>query len=469
MRAVTAAPPAPSQSRTELRTMLSHAASVWIGQAAVMAFGVVDTVVAGRHSDLSLAALAVGSAVFITVYVSLFGLLSALLPIWAELHGARRPADLGRSVRQALYVCALASVLGMALLLHAGALLRLARVPPELQPVAASYLAVVGWSLPAALLFRAFSNLCQSLGRPHLVSRLQVISLFVKVPLSIWLTFGGAGVPELGVVGRAWATFAVHYVMLGLALWLLRTQALFAPLALWRRVERPHAPTLVAFARLGLPAALTVLVEITSFTLMALFIARLGTTATAAHQIAANVTTLLYMTPLSLAIATSARVGYWRGAGDETRARQVALQGSVLALALALLAAALVWLAGHGIAALYTPHAGVALLAAQLLAWVALLHVADATQTLAIFVLRCYRVTLAPLLVYCVLLWGFGLGGGYALAYRGLGPLAAQQSPTAFWQAAAGALLVTALLMQWLLRRVSRRASRPAIARSALA
>ena len=129
--------------------MAGHAGSVWVGQVAVMAFGVVDTIVAGRHSDLSLAALAVGSAVFITVYVSLFGLLSALLPIWAELHGARRLTQLGRSARQSLYVCALASALGMAVLLFSTPLLRLAEVPPDLQPVAANYLAVVGWSLPA--------------------------------------------------------------------------------------------------------------------------------------------------------------------------------------------------------------------------------------------------------------------------------------------------------------------------------
>lgn len=438
--------------------MASHAGSVWIGQVAVMAFGVVDTIVAGRHSDLSLAALAVGSAVFITVYVSLFGLLSALLPIWAELHGGRNLAELGRSVRQSLYVCALASALGMAVLLFSTPLLQLAEVPPDLQPVAASYLAVVGWSLPAALLFRAFSNLCQSLGKPQLVSWLQVVSLFVKVPLSVWLTFGGAGVPELGVVGCAWGTFIVNWVLLGLALWLLRRQALFAPLGLWQRLERPHGPTLAAFARLGLPAALTVLVEITSFTLMALFVARLGTTATAAHQIAANVTALLYMTPLSLAIATSARVGYWRGAGDEARARKVALQGSAVALALAVLVSAAVFVARPGIASIYTAHAGVALLATRLLAWVALLHVADATQTLAIFVLRCYRVTLAPFVAYCVLLWGFGLGGGYVLAYRGLGPWPAQESPAAFWQAAACALLATALGVQAMLRRVSRRA-----------
>jgi MATE family multidrug resistance protein len=65
--------------------------------------------------------------------------------------------------------------------------------------------------------------------------------------------------------------------------------------------------------QLGVPAGLAIMVEVTSFTLMALFIARQGTTAAAAHQIAANMAAVLYMVPLSLAIATSTRVSYWLG------------------------------------------------------------------------------------------------------------------------------------------------------------
>lgn len=453
-------PAAPhSRPASDLRVVASHAWAVFVGQLAVMGFGLVDTIVAGRHSDLSLAALSIGSAVFVTVYVSLMGLITALLPIWAELHGARREGEIGPSVRQSLYVCGAASVLGMAVLLHPAPILRWTEVPADLQPVATDYLAVVGWSLPAALLFRAFSTLSQALGKPQLVSWLQVISLAVKLPLSIWLTFGGAGVPELGVVGCGWATFVVNFLLCALAAWLLRTQPTYAALGLWRRLERPHGPTLRAFARLGVPAALTIGVEITSFTLMALFIARLGTTAAAAHQIAANVTALLYMAPLSLAVAASARVGWWRGAGDEARARAVALQSFSAAALIGCALAAIVFIAKSWIAAVYSTHAAVVLLAAQLLGWVALLHVSDAMQTVAIFLLRCYRVTLAPFIVYGTLLWGVGLAGGYLLAYRGLGPLAAQQSPVAFWQAAAGALLAVALLVQGMLRWVSRRAA----------
>lgn len=438
--------------------MVRDAGAVFVGQIAIMGFGVTDTIVAGRHSDLSLAALAIGSAVFIMVFVSLTGLVTALLPIWAELRGSGRLAQVGPSVRQCVYVCVAASVVGMALLLNPGLLLRATDVPPDMQPVAAQYLAVVGWSLPAALLFRAFSTLSQALGRPQWVSWLQLIALAVKVPLSIWLTFGGLGVPELGVVGCGWATFIVYWLLLALALWLLRTQAFFVPLQLWRRLEAPHAPTLLAFARLGVPAALTMLVEITSFTFMALLIARMGITAAAAHQIAANVTAMLYMVPLSLAIAASARVGWWRGAGNDAAARAVALQASHVAFGLALVLAVALLVGRSALASLYTPHAEVARLAAWLLAWVALLHVADGVQTVAIFLLRCWRVTLAPFLIYGLMLWGVGLAGGYLLAYRGIAGLAAQQSPAAFWKTAAVALVVVALLVQWLLRRVSRRA-----------
>ena len=71
-----------------------------------------------------------------------------------------------------------------------------------------------------------------------------------------------------------------------------------------QRLEAPDGPQLRQFARLGVPGGLAVLVEVSSFTLMALFIARLGTTASAAHQIASNLTAVAYMAPLALGLAT---------------------------------------------------------------------------------------------------------------------------------------------------------------------
>ncbi|MDR6215122.1 MATE family efflux transporter [Paracidovorax wautersii] len=447
---------------SERSIVLRHGATVLAGQLAVMAFGVADTIVAGRHSEEALAALSIGAAIFISVYVALMGLLQALLPVWAEQHGARAQSAIGASVRQSLYLWALASVAGMAVLLSPGAILRWTEVPQALRGDVERYLAIVAFALPPALLFRIYSTLNQALGRPQLVTWLQVGSLAIKVPLSIWFTFGGAGLAPQGVVGCAWATLAVNASLLALAIGMLRTQTMYRPLDLWRPLERPDPAQIGRFARLGVPAALSILVEVTSFTLMALFIARQGTLASAAHQIASNLTAVLYMVPLSLAIATSARVSYWRGAGDEAQARAVAWMGLRLAAGLGLALALLLLLGRAPLAGLYSSSAEVVALTAALLLWVAGYHVADALQTLCIFVLRSYGITLAPLVVYCVLLWGGGLAGGYLLAYRGLAGWGPTGSPAAFWAASAIALAVTAAAFSGMLLRVLRRRPVPA-------
>lgn len=442
---------------SELRVILRHAGTVLIGQLAVMAFGVADTMIAGRHSPQALATLSLASSIYISIYVALNGLVQALLPVWAELHGAGRPAAVGRSVRQALYVCAMASVLGIAALCWPDPWLAWTGVPAALWPQVREYLQVLALAVAPSLLFRLYSTLNQSLGLPRLVTWLQAGALLVKVPLSVVLTFGIGPWTGLGVVGCAWATFAVNTLMLLTGLWLLRTQDIYRPYRLWQGMEPPDTVQLRRFLALGIPAGLTIMVEVTSFTLMALFIARLGEVALASHQIAASMAAVLYMVPLSLGIATSARAGYWVGAGQHLRARQAVRTGLAIAAGMAVLCASGLALSRDTIAQAYAKDATVAAAAAVWLGLVGWYHLADALQAVCVFALRCWRVTLSPLLIYTALLWGLGLYGGYLLAYQGLGNWPATPSVKSFWLTSTAALVVVSLLLlarlEWAMRR----------------
>jgi len=93
---------------------------------------------------------------------------------------------------------------------------------------------------------------------------------------------------------------------------------------------------------------------------------------------------------------------------------------------------------------------------------VALYHVSDALQAISAFVLRCYRQTIAPLLVYTLLLWGVGVGLAYRWAYQGLGPLAARPSVDTFWISSTLALAVVSVLLVTLLMRASHQRTREA-------
>jgi MATE family multidrug resistance protein len=109
------------------------------------------------------------------------------------------------------------------------------------------------------------------------------------------------------------------------------------------------------------------------------------------------------------------------------------------------------------LAHLYSHDLSVVDQAATLLWCVALYHLVDGLQALGVFMLRCWRITVAPLVIYAILLWGLGLYGGYVLCYEGFGPWEPWHSASAFWLAGAAALLLTALafwvLLAWAMRR----------------
>ena len=443
---------------SELRIIARHAGTVLVGQLAVMSFGIADTLIAGRYSPQALAVLALASSIYISIYVALNGLLQALLPVWAELHGGGRQAEVGRSFRQALYIAGGAAVIGISGLWFPDLWLSATEVPEELWPDVRAYLRILAVALVPSLLFRLYGTLNQSLGHPRLVTWLQAGALLVKVPLSFALTFGAGGFAGLGVVGCAWATLMVNSLMMLSGLWLLRTQDIYQPYRLWRRPEPPDWPMIRRFLALGVPAGLSIMVEVTSFTLMALFIARLGAVALASHQIAASLAAVLYMVPLALGIASSARTGYWLGAGQARKARRAAGLGIVLAIGAALLGAALLFMGREALAHAFSTDPRVVQAATVWLGWVALYHLADAVQAVCAYLLRCYRITLMPLLIYAALLWGVGLYGGYLWAYQGIEwadwPMRA--SVDTFWITSTAALALVSVLFTAMVWHASR-------------
>jgi len=234
---------------------------------------------------------------------------------------------------------------------------------------------------------------------------------------------------------------------------LMKTSPLYERFVLWKNIEAPDWEQLKQMARLGIPNGFSVLVEVTSFTLMALFIARLGTAAAASHQIAANMTALLYMIPLSFSIAISARVSYWIGSRDFLKMREAIVIGFQLIGLEAILMATVLWVFSSEIALLYAKDPEVADIAAKLLILIGFYHLGDALQTLCFFILRSFKITLVPMLLYSVILWGVGLSGGYMLAYHGFPGISPMQSPHAFWLMSLSALALVGACLLYLVWR----------------
>ncbi|WP_321815835.1 MULTISPECIES: MATE family efflux transporter [unclassified Paraburkholderia] len=442
----------------DVRRIAGLAWPVLVGQLAIIAFGVIDTAMVGRYSALDLAALGLGSSIYVSVYIGLTGILSALQPVAAQLYGARKDTEIGEEVRQAFWLALVLMVIGFTILYFPGPLLDLARAPDALRDRTIGYLRLLSFGLPASLAFRIYSSLTNAVGRPRLVMFLQVGALALKIPLNTWLIFGGLGVPALGGPGCALASTSINWALALCAAVAFTRIDVFAPFEIFKHFCWPVWKRQAELLKLGIPMGLSYLIEVTSYTFMAIFIARLGTTTLAGHQIAGNMGAVLYMTPLSIGVATSTLVAQALGGGRHAEARTLARHGVMTAVAIACCYGAIVYVLRPLIIGGYTPDPAVAVAAMPLVAIVTVYHVFDALQITTAFALRAYKVAVVPTVIYAIALWGVGLGGGYALGFDVFGTLPAWATGArGFWIANAASLVIAGAGLVVYLSRVSTR------------
>src|SRR5882762_6035954 len=115
------------------RSVIRLAWPVLVAQLAVIASGVLDTVMAGRYSAVDLAAVGIGASVYFSVFIGLMGVVQALSPIAAQLFGGKQLERIGEETRQTVWLALGLGVLGVLLLAFPEPFLRLSSAPPEVE------------------------------------------------------------------------------------------------------------------------------------------------------------------------------------------------------------------------------------------------------------------------------------------------------------------------------------------------
>ncbi len=445
-----------SRLREDIPALLKLAGPLLVGQLAVIAFGVLDTAMTARYSADDLAALAMASAIFISVYVGLTGVVSALAPIAGQLFGAKRYDEIGEEVRQAIWLSALLSLFGALILWNADLILDISQVSPEIHAKASLYMHILVLGLPASMAMRVLIALHNAVSRPTIITMVQLLGLAAKFPLNYLFIYGAFGIEGMGGPGCAVATVIINWLWLLITLWIVLADRFYKPFALFARFSKPDFHRIGVILRLGMPIGFSYLIEVTSFTFMSLFIARLGTEALAGHQIVANIGTVIYMVPLSLSIATMTLVSQSIGANQQSKAEQIGWSSVFFTTTACAVIGLTAWFFRAELLNLYDPPEEVKQFAVPLFLFIAFYQIFDALQVSAAFILRAYRIAFWPMLIYALSLWGVGLGGGYMLGFNVTGnvPLALQGA-SGFWAANSISLGVAAVFLLYLFKRTA--------------
>ena len=435
----------------EWRTLAILGGPILIAQVAQMANGVIDTVMAGHASARDLAAVGIGSSLWMPLFLFFMGLLGALQPIISGYNGARTHHKIMPATWQGIYIAAGGTVIMALLLTNVHPVLAMLKMDTETAGITQGYLNAFAWGIPALLLMNALRGLTDGLGHTRVIMAFSVLSTLINLPLNYIFIYGKLGLPAMGGVGCGWATsLANGTAAIALLIYLNRSRTFrqFHLLADW---VKPNWRGVRYILGIGVPIGFTIFVEASMFSVIALFLAPLGPVIVAGHQIALNVVSLLFMLPLSIGMALTLRVSFLVGARAPDTARLISRSSLILASAVALIFATLLFVFSAQIAALYTGDQAVRDVTIRLLAFAAMFQVADVIQVTCISALRGYKDTRIPMFIMLFSFWGVGLPLGYVLTFTDL--LWPALGAAGFWVGLTAGLTSASVLLGWRLFR----------------
>ncbi|MCP3849049.1 MAG: MATE family efflux transporter [Gammaproteobacteria bacterium] len=431
--------------KKQLFQLLTLAMPIIATQSSQMAMGVVDTVMAGHASATDLAAVAVGSSIWIPLILLISGILTAITPTVAHFFGANDFLKIGHTIRQSLWIGLVLSLLGFFILFSIHDLFLFMDITPPILPIATGYLQAIAWGLPAIVGFVILQHLNEGIANIIPVMLAGFLGLMVNIISNYILIFGHYGMPAMGGVGAGWATSITYCVMFFSLLLYLFLNKKLTKIQLFKADLSPSFEELKKLLKLGIPIGISFFVEGSIFSIIALFLASMGVVAVASHQIALSFSSLIFILPLSLSISLTIQVGQQAGAQHYLQLKNTIKAGYLISLTVSTIAAVFIIVFSSDIAAMYTDNLEVIELASGLMIFTALYQFSDGIQLCSAGSLRGLKDTTIPMLLSILSYWVVGFPLGYTLALTDF--ISLPMGAKGFWIGLLFGLSLSAILM----------------------
>lgn len=437
-----------------LKQLWALTAPILITQLAQIGMATIDTVMSGHVGTFDLAAIAIGSSLWTPILLFVSGVMVAFAPQVAQLAGAGKKDQVGDILGSAIVLGIALGILMGAVLYTFGPMLSFLLPDPTSAELMREYIQAVSFGLPAAGAFMALRFHAEALNEPVVVTRIMIAGLLLNIPANAIFVYGWFGLEPMGGAGCGYGTAIVFHFLFFAMMYNCYKHRLpehQKRLSTFFKVQYQPMASLIA---LGLPIGAAIFFEVSFFSVIALFLTPLGTEVVAGHQVAINMTSLLFMIPLSVGMAITVMVSQQVGRNNSVMASRVSWLGVRVNLALATINATCIYVMSPYIAQMYSSDANVIAIGTSLLAFAALYQISDAIQIAAAGALRGYQDTLVVMAITFFAYWLCGLGLGYYLAFSATEPFGAK----GFWIGIIAGLTVAAVMLSYRLRKISKAA-----------
>lgn len=392
---------------SEIKRCLKIAWPIMGAQFLVLSMFFVDNIMVGQIGADSLGALAVANSLFSFVSIVAIGAIGALTPFYAEAIGAKQYQQLLDCLRQSwFYVFLLILVVEVLLFFSQDFLLAMGQ-DERLIPVALSYIQIIMFGLPALLVQISLRYFCESHGDslPSIIIIAVVAAL--NIPLDYLLVFGFGPIPSLGVRGAAMATTLLQWVALLLTVLYIWKSQKYREYVFLKKFN-PDWDMIREFVRVGFPLGAAIAVEVWFFVATTFLMGKMGTRELAAHQVALNAASIIFMIPLGLSHGLAILMGQNIGNKRFDLLKSSWQAGLIITLVIQTITAMLFLFAPRFVVDLYGQSGAVASLAVELVMIAGFFQLFDGMQVIGIGGLRGLKETRFAMFATILAFWVIG-------------------------------------------------------------
>lgn len=414
------------------KSLVKLASPILVTQLIQNLVGFFDTIMAGRVSAVDLAAVALASSIWLPIILTIYGVIMALATIVSQYAGNKNHKKIVFVSQQSLWIAlSLSIILLITFYLGMPNLISYLNLEDKLSQLTIDYLLYVAIGAPGFCIFMVLRNCAEGLEITKPVMYISIIGLLINIPLNYIFIYGSFGVSAYGGAGCGIATAIVYWLMCVMIIGYFQFAPKFSNINLFKHFPKPNFTEIKHILMIGIPIALSLLFEVSLFSVVALIIAPFGAQIVASHQVALNFSGLIFMIPLSFAMAVTVKVGFALGQKDYDKAKEICKHSIIFSLCVALLTSSLTLMFRNEIASIYSNDIEVIKLAASLMFLAALFQFSDAIQVIAAGALRGYKDTKAILIITFIAYWIIGLSVGSILGVTNT--ITNMMGPAGFW------------------------------------
>ncbi|MGE7947060.1 MATE family efflux transporter [Lysinibacillus sp. NPDC093688] len=423
---------------------------ILVTQVAIYLISFFDILMSSRYGTADLAGVSIGSSIWMPIYIGLSGILLAITPIVSQLVGAKKELAAKKAVQQGIYVAiVLAVLIFIVLVVGIDWILGNMDLETSVHTIAKSYIQAMCAGLIPLFLFFVMRCFIDALGKTRVTMIITLLTTPINIVLNYIFIFGKFGAPELGGIGAGVATAITYWLVFLITVWIIAKRVPFEHFRLfhdWPKLEWLRWKEILI---IGVPIGISLFAETSIFSAVTMMMSSFSTEIIAAHQIALNFTSLLYMVPLSISMGVTILVGFEIGAGRMHDARLYSYLCVGTAILFSFISACILFILREPVANMYTTDGKVLEYAVHFLIFAAIFQLSDAIQAPVQGALRGYKDVTVTFIMAIISYWVIGLPVGYVLAtHTDFGPFGYWIGLVAGLTTGAITLLIRLLLVQ---------------------